>query len=113
MTLFVVSVSVALLVLCAAIIYLLVILTSGLAAVGIQLRLLREDLAPVLGSLGAAGQNALAVSQAVMGGVRRAERIAEVFSAIGEDLDEGRRSLKGGIGLLGDLLGPWLARFRG
>jgi len=74
---------------------------------------LHQDLHPMLRDLRVLTVNAAAVSEEFREGMQRVGRMTQVVDNFSEDLDAGRRNLKSGLRMLGDLISPWLAKLKG
>jgi hypothetical protein len=110
--LFQISISVTLLVLCAILVAQLAAIGRSLAALAELLRDLRRETTPMIADLRTISRHAVYLSESLRTGVDGVGRMGKAVGNIGDDLEEGRRSVKGGLKLLGTLFGPWLAKFK-
>lgn len=95
----------------AGLIVLCVQLNRSLAVLGTLLTELRRDLAPMLVDVRSITENLTEASGALRDGIQQATQITDAIGNIGADLETGRRTVIGGLGLLGGLLKPWLAKW--
>jgi len=105
-----VSMSLSLLALSAVLIGLFAILIQALRTQAEALRELRRDVLPALTEMRQTSQNLLAASEGLRQGVQQVQHLTHALGEIGEDLDLGHRTVKGGIKLAGKLLVPWLGK---
>jgi|ERR1700722_8801041 uncharacterized protein YoxC len=102
--LFITAVSITLLILSALMICMFAMLTRSLSALSKLLKELQVELSPVLRDLRTLSLNVAEVSDNVRTGVQRISRMTEAVGNIGDDLELGRRSVRGGIHLVNNLI---------
>lgn len=103
--------AVVLIVLLAMLISLFALLYRSLVAVAAQLTELRRDLMPLLSDVRYISENLTEASVSLRQGMQRTAQMTEALGNIGHDLEFGRRTVMGGVGLFGDLLKPWLEKW--
>lgn len=92
-----------------------VMLNKSLVAMLEILRRLQGDLQPVVGNLSTISVNLAAASDGLKGSMQQLGRLSEAVGNIGDDLEQGRRAVKGGAEILGALAGlasPWLSKLK-
>jgi hypothetical protein len=102
--LFITAVSITLLVVSALLICMFIMLTRSLVALSKLLKDLQVELSPALRDLRTLTLNVAEVSDNVRTGVQRFSRMSEAVGNIGDDLELGRRSVRGGIRLVNNLI---------
>jgi hypothetical protein len=102
--LFEISVSVTLLVLSVLLLCMFAMLNKSLMALTKLLKDLHVELSPAIRDLRTLSLNVAEVSENVRTGVQRFSRMSEAIGNIGDDLELGRRSVRGGIYLVNNLI---------
>lgn|ERR1700677_1027638 len=111
--LFITAVSITLLVVSALMICMFAMLTKSLAAMSKLLKELQLELSPAIRDLRTLTLNVAEVSDNVRTGVQRFSRMSEAVGNIGDDLELGRRSVKGGIRLVNSLISLLFNKIKG
>ena len=108
---FLIASSIALIVLAVCLVVGLFMLNRSLLAMGANLAELRRELVPMLGDLRTISLNVAIASESLSTGMERVNRMADAIGNLGDDLETGRRAVKGGLDLLGAFSGgSWLSR---
>jgi len=111
--LFITAVSITLLVASALMLCMFFLLTRSLVALTKLLKDLQLELGPVIRDLRTLTLNVAEVSDNVRNGVQRFSRMSEAVGNIGDDLELGRRSVRGGIRLVNSLISLLVTKFKG
>lgn len=111
--LFMISISVTLLVLSAILVALFTNIGKSLAAIAEMLREIRQNILPVMDDVRIIRRQAVALSESLRSGMDGVSRMGEAIGNIGDDLEGGRKAVKGGVRLLERLIGPWLSKMLG
>lgn len=111
--LFLISISITLLVLSAILVALLTTINRSLGGLFQLLGEFRRDLAPVLEDVRVIRNQAVVLSESLRGGLDGVVRMSAALGEVGDDLQEGRRVVRGGFKLLERWVGPWVAKIWG
>lgn len=110
---FLISSSVTLIVLAVCLVVALFMLNRSLLSIGANMADLRQELVPMLADLRTISLNVAIASESLSTGMERVNRMADAIGNIGDDLETGRRAVKGGLDLLGAFSGgTWLSRIK-
>lgn len=97
---FLICASVTLVVVSSTMIFLVVSLNKGLAAL--------RDLSPVISDIRVISLNMAIASEGLAAGMQQVNRVTEVLGDIGDDIEQGRRVVKGTVETVSQLVSPWL-----
>lgn len=111
--LFMISISITLLVLSAILVALFTNIGKSLAALVELLRELRQNINPVLDDVRIIRRQAVALSESLRSGMDGVSRMGQAIGNIGDDIEDGRKVVKGGMRLLERFIGPWLSKMLG
>ena len=111
--LFAIAISITLIVLSVVLIGLCILVIKAIEAQAAGMRELRRELLPSLGEIRLISHNLAVASEGLRTGIERMGSLTNALGDIGDDLNLGHRGVKGGIKILGGLLGPWLAKLIG
>ena len=106
---FLVSTSITLIVLSVILIVLFAMLNKILMAFAQDLQSLQKDLSPLISDARAISLNLAVSSEILRNGTEQVSRVTAALGNIGDDLEDGRRAVKGTVEALGALTSPWLA----
>src|ERR1039458_10161079 len=107
--LFMVAISVTLLVLSAILVALFTAIARSLVGLVELLREMRRELVPLMDDVRIIRHQAVALSGSLQNSMDGIGRVSDAIGNIGDDLEDGRRAVRGGMRLLERLVGPWLA----
>jgi hypothetical protein len=107
-----ISASIALAVLTGILVAMFFKLSRGLAEMGEMLRGMQRELTPLVQDLRTISVNAAAASDSLRTGMQRVGRMTQALGNVGDDLEEGRQMVMGGVELLGLLTAPWLTKLK-
>jgi hypothetical protein len=111
--LFLTAVSITLFVLSALLICVFAMLNRSLMALTKLLKELHVEFSPAIRDLRTLTLNVAEVSDNVRTGVQRFSRMSEAVGNIGDDLELGRRSVKGGLRLVNSLISLLFTKIKG
>jgi uncharacterized protein YoxC len=111
--LFLISTSITLLVLSVLLLCMFAMLNKSLMALTKLLKELHVEFSPAIRDLRTLTLNVTEVSDNVRVGVQRFSRMSEAVGNIGDDLELGRRSVKGGIRLANSLISLLFSKIKG
>jgi uncharacterized protein YoxC len=111
--LFLISTSITLLVLSVLLICMFAMLNRSLTVLTKLLKELHVEFSPAIRDLRTLTLNVAEVSDNVRTGVQRFSRMSEAVGNIGADLEEGRRTVKGGIRMVNGLVSFLFAKIKG
>jgi len=101
---------IVLVVLLGALVALLVLVQRSLSDLGTMLRELQRDLTPVAYELRKISENMASATESLKTGLEKTNRMTDALGNIGDDLETGRRVIKGGVSVLSEIAKPWLAK---
>ena len=115
MDLLLISASVALMTLSAVLVASFMLFNKNLAVMLESMRRLQGDLLPLAGDIRIISSNMASASESLKNGMEQMNHLTGAVGHIGDDLEEGRRAVKGGVeilGALGALAAPWLGKLK-
>ena len=110
--LYMISTSIALIAVSIILITIFSAINRSLAELNGMLREIKISVSPMASDIRTISRNAAAASESLRTGMEKINRMTDAVGAIGDDLEEGRRSVRGGMRVFGALVAPWLAKFK-
>jgi uncharacterized protein YoxC len=112
MQVFLVTMSVAMLLLTLVLIVLLIMLSRSLGTAAEILRSIERGLQPVLEDVRTVSANVAQVSESVKAGVEKINHLAGALGSFGDDVEAGRRAIRSVLDVTMNSFQPWLSKLR-